>query len=115
MYAVSNAPKMPSNTVKSCQRNARQRSAFVAGCCFASSVFSGSRMAAAHIKDIAPAGQNTDEDGWADVGQGTLPWADLFQTIKTKSAARYFVAEHDNPSDAERFARQSIATAKSWK
>ena len=74
----------------------------------------GSRMAAAHIKDLAPAGENQDEDGWADVGQGTLPWADLYKTITTKSAAKYVVAEHDNPSDIERFASRSIAAIKSF-
>ncbi|HEY4200212.1 MAG TPA: sugar phosphate isomerase/epimerase [Devosiaceae bacterium] len=74
----------------------------------------GGRIAAVHVKDLAPAGQNADEDGWADVGQGILPWADLFKTIKAKSAARYFVAEHDNPSDIERFATRSIAAIKSF-
>ena len=29
-----------------------------------------SRLTSAHVKDIAPPGQNQDEDGWADVGSG---------------------------------------------
>jgi len=74
----------------------------------------GQRMAAVHVKDLAPAGQNADEDGWADVGQGTLPWADLLETVKKKSAAQYFVVEHDNPNDIERFASRSIAAIKSF-
>ncbi len=37
----------------------------------------GSRITSAHVKDIAPAGENKNEDGWADVGHGTLPWAKL--------------------------------------
>src|SRR5687768_7622200 len=37
----------------------------------------GSRITAIHVKDIAPEGENADEDGWADVGQGTLDWKKL--------------------------------------
>ncbi len=32
----------------------------------------GDRITAAHFKDIAPEGENADEDGWADAGTGTL-------------------------------------------
>jgi sugar phosphate isomerase/epimerase len=74
----------------------------------------GSRITAVHVKDIAPAGQALDEDGWADVGQGTLDWKSLLQTIKQKTKAKYFVAEHDKPSDAIRFARRSIEAIKKW-
>jgi hypothetical protein len=38
----------------------------------------------------------------------------LIKDVKAKTKAKYFVAEHDNPADAERFARRSIATAKKW-
>ena len=34
----------------------------------------GKRITAVHVKDIAPAGENKDEDGWADVGHGTVDW-----------------------------------------
>jgi sugar phosphate isomerase/epimerase len=74
----------------------------------------GSRITAVHVKDIAPAGQALDEDGWADVGQGTLDWKSLLQTIKQKTKAQYFVAEHDKPSDAIRFARRSMDAVKKW-
>ncbi len=74
----------------------------------------GQRIIAVHVKDLAQAGQNTDEDGWADVGHGTLPWKNLLETVKSKTAARYFVAEHDNPSDVERFARRSIDAVKGF-
>jgi sugar phosphate isomerase/epimerase len=74
----------------------------------------GKRIVAVHVKDIAPAGQNLDEDGWADVGHGTLPWKDLLNHVKAKTAARYFVAEHDNPNDLTRFATRSIATVNSF-
>ena len=35
------------------------------------------RVVSAHAKDLAPAGEKLDEDGWADVGQGTLDWTGL--------------------------------------
>lgn len=75
----------------------------------------GHRITAVHVKDIAPAGQNLDEDGWADVGHGVLGWDNLIGTVQAKTKAQYFVAEHDKPADAERFASRSIATAKKWK
>ncbi|HEX4298340.1 MAG TPA: sugar phosphate isomerase/epimerase [Devosia sp.] len=74
----------------------------------------GSRITAVHVKDIAPAGQALDEDGWADVGYGTLDWKSLLQTIKAKTKAKYLVAEHDKPSDAMRFARRSMESVKKW-
>ncbi len=69
------------------------------------------RIIAAHVKDIAPAGQNADEDGWADVGHGVVPWASIMAALR-KTPCRYFVMEHDNPKDHERFATRSIAAAK---
>jgi sugar phosphate isomerase/epimerase len=38
------------------------------------------RLASAHVKDIAPAGEKLDEDGWADVGAGVLDWHALWRT-----------------------------------
>jgi sugar phosphate isomerase/epimerase len=74
----------------------------------------GSRITAIHVKDIAPAGQKLDEDGWADVGHGTLDWKQLLADAKAKTKVQYFVAEHDKPSDPIRFARNSIASVKQW-
>ena len=74
----------------------------------------GSRISAIHVKDIAPAGQCLDEDGWADVGQGTLDWKNLLAQAKSLTKAQYFVMEHDKPSDAIRFAKRSIAAVKSY-
>jgi len=74
----------------------------------------GKRITAVHVKDIAPAGENKDEDGWADVGYGIVGWDSLIKEVKARTAAQYFVAEHDNPSDLERFASRSIATASKW-
>lgn len=75
----------------------------------------GDRITAVHVKDIAPAGENADEDGWADVGHGVLGWDKLIKEVTSRTKARYFVAEHDKPSDELRFATRSIATAKNWK
>ena len=73
----------------------------------------GSRITAVHVKDIAPSGQNTNEDGWADVGYGTVDWKALMKILKGTPAG-YFIMEHDNPSDDERFARRSIVTLKAF-
>ena len=72
----------------------------------------GARLKAAHMKDIAPAGQSTNEDGWADPGHGIMDWPGLSSAIRAKGC-ELFVMEHDNPSDDARFARNAIATAKS--
>jgi sugar phosphate isomerase/epimerase len=74
----------------------------------------GSRITAIHVKDIAPAGECVDEDGWADVGQGVLDWKQLLADAKANTKAQYFVMEHDKPSDAIRFARRSIEAVKSY-
>ncbi len=66
------------------------------------------RLIAAHIKDIAPAGEKVDEDGWADVGNGVIDWRATFDAL-AKTNCQHFVAEHDNPSDGPRFASRSIA------
>ena len=74
----------------------------------------GPRIVAAHVKDIAPAGQNTDEDGWADVGHGTVDWKGLYKLLKKHTKAKHFVMEHDKPADAARFAKRSIASANKF-
>ena len=71
------------------------------------------RITAAHVKDIAPAGQNTDEDGWADVGHGTVDWASLIAALRNIGCT-HFVMEHDNPKDDARFATRSIASANAF-
>ena len=74
----------------------------------------GPRILAAHVKDIAPIGEATDEDGWSDVGHGTVDWAGLVTALRKNTPAKYFIMEHDNPADFDRFARRSIAAAKSF-
>lgn len=71
------------------------------------------QIAAVHVKDIAPAGQNADEDGWADVGHGTMDWAAIRPALAA-AGITHFVLEHDNPKDHQRFATRSLATVKTW-
>lgn len=73
----------------------------------------GGRLAAVHVKDIAPRGEAEDEDGWADVGHGTLDWTGLIAELRATPTS-LFVMEHDNPGDDERFARRSIAAAQAY-
>jgi sugar phosphate isomerase/epimerase len=68
-----------------------------------------SRVVSVHAKDLAPAGTRLDEDGWADVGHGVLDWRAVLAPAAVECGARWFVAEHDKPSDAARFARNSFA------
>lgn len=69
------------------------------------------RIIAGHVKDIAPAGECADEDGWADVGHGTMDWPALMAALRG-TPCRFFVMEHDNPSDDRRFAERSLASAQ---
>ncbi len=64
------------------------------------------RIPLVHVKDIAPAGDKPEEDGWADVGTGTLEWAELWH-LCAAAGSDVMIAEHDNPSDFDRFARVS--------
>lgn len=67
-----------------------------------------SRITAAHVKDIAPSGQNEDQDGWADVGSGILDWRDLWRICRD-AGARWMVVEHDKPADPAQTAHASYA------
>lgn len=71
----------------------------------------GPRLLAAHLKDIAPKGENLDEDGWADFGHGIIAWATILPALR-KADCTYFVMEHDKPSDHRRFASRAIAAAR---
>lgn len=71
------------------------------------------RIVSVHVKDIAPAGEALDEDGWSDVGHGTIDWPGAMAALR-KTPAGHFIMEHDKPSDYERFARRSIAAAKTF-
>lgn len=71
------------------------------------------RITAAHVKDIAPKGENAAEDGWADVGHGTVDWRALMGLLRGAGVA-HFILEHDNPSDHARFAQRSLASVKGY-
>ena len=70
-----------------------------------------SRITAVHVKDIAPKGECADEDGWADVGKGTMDWRKIMTALRGTRALHY-VMEHDNPKDLERFAKNSFNFVK---
>ncbi len=74
--------------------------------------FSG-RLVATHVKDIAPAGENADEDGWADVGHGTMDWASIKSAMDAAGVDRY-VIEHDKPNDHKRMATRSLAAVQAF-
>ncbi|MCF2869568.1 sugar phosphate isomerase/epimerase [Octadecabacter sp. G9-8] len=71
-----------------------------------------SRLSAIHVKDIAAAGENLDQDGWADLGTGTLDWAALLQACRTASGDLIYVLEHDKPLDPVGYAKRSAAAFK---
>ncbi len=73
----------------------------------------GSQITAVHIKDIAPNGENADEDGWADVGHGVMDWPAITDALKY-IGIDHLVAEHDNPNDHARFAQRSLATISAF-
>lgn len=74
----------------------------------------GPRIVAVHVKDIAKPGEGQDEDGWSDVGHGTVDWSGLLATLREKTPAKHFIMEQDNPNDFERFARRSIASVTAY-
>ncbi|MEO1551599.1 MAG: sugar phosphate isomerase/epimerase [Pseudomonadota bacterium] len=70
-----------------------------------------SKLAAVHLKDVAAPGANGAEDGWADLGHGTLDWPGIVAALGTTGVG-HWVMEHDNPSDDVRFAANSITAAR---
>ncbi len=74
----------------------------------------GDRIVCVHIKDIAPAGRNADEDGWADVGDGIVGWPNVMKALRKHTKAEYYILEHDKPNDHKRFAERSIAAVKTY-
>lgn len=51
-----------------------------------------------HVKDVAPAGEKTDEGGHADVGAGTIDWVQLLPAAQ-RAGVEWLVVEHDLPND----------------
>ena len=66
------------------------------------------RLVSCHVKDVAPEGENLDEDGWTDVGHGILDWTNLWAHCRA-TPARWMVVEHDNPKHFEQFVKRSFA------
>lgn len=66
-----------------------------------------SRLSAIHVKDIAPEGTNLDEDGWSDLGAGTLDWAALLRSCRSASGDLIYALEHDKPADPIGYASRS--------
>lgn len=56
------------------------------------------RLAALHVKDVAPARSAVDEDGWAAPGQGIVPWAQILPGVTPR--VELYILEHDKPRDA---------------
>ena len=71
------------------------------------------RLAAVHVKDVAQSGENTDEDGWADVGFGIMDWPAIKAEMDAAGVSRY-VIEHDNPNDHKRMASRSLASVQAF-
>jgi sugar phosphate isomerase/epimerase len=71
------------------------------------------RIIAAHVKDVAPEGENADEGGWADVGHGVMDWKTIKPAMDAAGVTRY-VIEHDNPSDHKRMATRSLASVQAF-
>lgn len=73
----------------------------------------GKRITSVHVKDIAMQGENADEDGWADVGHGTVDWKALVAALKPHNV-RHYIVEHDNPKDIDRLITRSIASFSTY-
>ena len=65
------------------------------------------RVPRIHVKDLAPAGTNEAEKGWADVGHGTLDWTTLLP-VAHAAGAEWYIVEHDFPSDPPRNIQRSF-------
>lgn len=59
-----------------------------------------------HAKDLAPAGENEDQMGLADVGYGTLDWDAIIPACRAAGATCY-VVEHDLPKEPVASVRRS--------
>ena len=72
----------------------------------------GNLITAIHVKDIAPMGENLDEDGWSDLGAGTLDWTAYLRACRAHSSDLIYALEHDKPSDPIGYASRSSAVFK---
>lgn len=65
------------------------------------------RLLAVHVKDLALAGQNIDQDGWADVGAGLIDWQ-RYREEALVAGAKWLVVEHDKPRDPKGSVKASL-------
>lgn len=72
----------------------------------------GDRLSAIHVKDIAPEGTHLEEDGWSDLGAGTMDWAALLRACRSASNDLIYILEHDKPADPVGYATRSAAAFK---
>lgn len=72
----------------------------------------GGRITAVHVKDIAEAGTNVEEDGWADLGSGILDWTAYLKACRAQSSDMIYALEHDKPSDPISYATRSAEAFK---
>jgi sugar phosphate isomerase/epimerase len=70
------------------------------------------RAPRAHAKDLAPAGTGQEEMGFADVGYGTLDWANLLPAARA-AGVEWYIVEHDLPQDPVRTIQRSYDYLKS--
>jgi sugar phosphate isomerase/epimerase len=70
------------------------------------------RVPAIHVKDVPRAGEGIPEElGQTIVGAGQIDWDRLWNEC-IEAGARLMVAEHDQPADYARFARESAVKMK---
>jgi sugar phosphate isomerase/epimerase len=69
------------------------------------------RVPAIHVKDIPRPGENLEEDGQITIGAGIVDWPTLWPAC-IAAGAELMVAEHDQPLDSARFARDSMVTMR---
>ncbi len=69
------------------------------------------RVRSAHVKDMASADASAPEEGWADLGAGTLPWKEWMPQLLALEADP-LILEHDAPSDPARFITASAAALR---
>lgn len=69
------------------------------------------RITSVHMRDRAAPGEGLEDDGWADVGHGTMRWPALMSAMNRIGVVQRVIA-HENPSDDRRFAARSITAAR---
>jgi sugar phosphate isomerase/epimerase len=69
------------------------------------------RCSRVHIKDLAPAGSNPSEQGWADVGFGRLDWVSLVPAA-IEAGAEWLIVEHDQPINPKTTVERSVSYLK---